>query len=936
MQQLRKLMMTLVALLALTTQTWAADLQVTQLTTEMISSWQDNNVNVTLGDLQALGFVEVDQNVVEAWTGAPTSGDAYLICGFTTGDLVKIARFNDGKFEAWADAAAKSIVYLSVSTAPHYIITSSGPAVTPTETANEWSLTMPGGNVLVNVAYKDRTATKVMFGATEITAQSNAVTGYMGFEAAFAEQIAATVQNIEPTFNQTPGDPTPVNDPTLTYISSNPSVIAFQTGTNDPTASGALADIKFLKAGTVTLTVQYTGTTDLGSSQVDLAVTVAQPATLTLASNDVSLGTVELVMPESGLLVKQVTQEMVANWDEDQTLLTADHLTGFQEMSPEKAQAWTGAPNGQSDGTVLYYGFDGDEAISAFFYGGSYTTDEKTNIHLANVFNQVKNPNSYVYYTAGYAPVTVIDNGNGTYNIIPGTQVTLNVTPAEGCELKEWTEGADVSDNEDGTWTLTVGATATTINLTATFDEKTYTVSLADNTEDADSWKGKVGDATTYGDLPIDGLKEGDAVTLKYNGRLKVKSVTAVSDAVPPVPEDGTILPYTDGSGKQRNAIVVTLGEKKYAIATENETSDASDTKDGMGYYTFDKACDLFAKGHKDGSYTTVNVWRLPTYNELDKLKDLTSSWQADPAGRTWTIGSNSLFLPASGYWWSSWQSVGSGGKYWSSTPSSVSGSANNLTFSNYNPQWAVDSKNYKCTVRLICQLQSEISGDDIGKVIGANGTVYASKAEAEEAGTTASGIIAYVGNKGSVEEGTKKYRGLAIALTDAGNGGYQWYEQKDEFDQVISCLNDLHNPSTDIPTSLSYMDGLASTNSLVSGCDLSHTHPAAIAARNYSVSRPSGASGWFLPSIGQWNMIVNGLTNTTIDFTNDANDALKGQAFSKKLTDAGGSALTSIYWSSTEYNDTKVWNYTGISGSVLDIDKVAKNTYRVRAVFAF
>ena len=61
----------------------------------------------------------------------------------------------------------------------------------------------------------------------------------------------------------------------------------------------------------------------------------------------------------------------------------------------------------------------------------------------------------------------------------------------------------------------------------------TYTVSLADNTEDADSWKGNVNDAQTDVNLPIKKLEGGEKVTLKYNGRLKVKSVTATTDAEP-------------------------------------------------------------------------------------------------------------------------------------------------------------------------------------------------------------------------------------------------------------------------------------------------------------------------------------------------------------------------------------------------------------------
>lgn len=59
----------------------------------------------------------------------------------------------------------------------------------------------------------------------------------------------------------------------------------------------------------------------------------------------------------------------------------------------------------------------------------------------------------------------------------------------------------------------------------------TYKVSMKDDVKDADKWTVKVDDGQTQA-LPIGGLK-GDGtekVTLQYNGRLKVKGVTATSD----------------------------------------------------------------------------------------------------------------------------------------------------------------------------------------------------------------------------------------------------------------------------------------------------------------------------------------------------------------------------------------------------------------------
>jgi hypothetical protein len=77
----------------------------------------------------------------------------------------------------------------------------------------------------------------------------------------------------------------------------------------------------------------------------------------------------------------------------------------------------------------------------------------------------------------------------------------------------------------------------------------TQKVSLAEGTEDADNWKVKAGDATEFGDLPVEGVPEGTTVTLKYNGTKRVKSVKAVvtGAAAPATP---TLLEFEPGGKK--------------------------------------------------------------------------------------------------------------------------------------------------------------------------------------------------------------------------------------------------------------------------------------------------------------------------------------------------------------------------------------------------
>ena len=62
-----------------------------------------------------------------------------------------------------------------------------------------------------------------------------------------------------------------------------------------------------------------------------------------------------------------------------------------------------------------------------------------------------------------------------------------------------------------------------------------YSVSLKSDTDDATSWQGKAGEGD-YQELPLTGLEAGTAVSVKYSGTKKVKSVKAKKAAPAPAP----------------------------------------------------------------------------------------------------------------------------------------------------------------------------------------------------------------------------------------------------------------------------------------------------------------------------------------------------------------------------------------------------------------
>ena len=227
-----------------------------------------------------------------------------------------------------------------------------------------------------------------------------------------------------------------------------------------------------------------------------------------------------------------------------------------------------------------------------------------------------------------------------------------------------------------------------------------------------------------------------------------------------------------------------------------------------------------------------------------------------------------------------------------------------------------------------------------VGSVVTTDGNVYATAAAATAADKTAVAIIAYVGSAGSVDDSNASYKGLAIAMDDA-NGGEKckWYTENNG-----NCVpEDAYSATAD-----TYKNGIECTNTLVNSngsvtaeCN-GHTHAAAIAARNNNnTAAPSGASNWFLPSMGQWNLIVQGLATkkngsaVTTNINNNKNNNYKDSNLNSVITDAGGTGFHSDnYWSCTGLLSWYVWNYGAHDGNTLGYPK--NQDHYVRSVVAF
>jgi hypothetical protein len=194
---------------------------------------------------------------------------------------------------------------------------------------------------------------------------------------------------------------------------------------------------------------------------------------------------------------------------------------------------------------------------------------------------------------------------------------------------------------------------------------------------------------------------------------------------------------------------------------------------------------------------------------------------------------------------------------------------------------------------------------DDLGSVIASDGNIYLKNA-ATPSGNTGVAMIAYVGNDAETSPTNTAFKnGLALALANANVS-----ETK-----ILWCSKDIE---TCLPTQYSTaetakgdMAGIANTDALVGHAE--HTHYAAKAAREYSVTRPADTSEWFLPSAGQWDKMANA---------------------------AGGYEKLGLppsedgYWSSTEFNASSAWYFDDDNGKWEDNSK--KDDNQVRACLAF
>ena len=227
-------------------------------------------------------------------------------------------------------------------------------------------------------------------------------------------------------------------------------------------------------------------------------------------------------------------------------------------------------------------------------------------------------------------------------NLIDVTETTYNFTGL----APETTYTVKVRTNcgDDGYSDWSNAVTFTTADAPAT-----YTVTLKEGTDDATSWQGKAGEGE-YQDLPLESVAAGTAVTVKYTGTKKVKSVKAVKKAAAAAPalnltspavgqiigDDGKNYNYTSLPGG------VTAVAKICYVSGSNGLALALEDEGQMIWSTAITTCAAHTPAFTGGT------WKLATKDEWTNMITAAGGYTDLQNGFSSVGGSN---LQSDGYW---------------------------------------------------------------------------------------------------------------------------------------------------------------------------------------------------------------------------------------------------------------------------------------------
>ena len=212
--------------------------------------------------------------------------------------------------------------------------------------------------------------------------------------------------------------------------------------------------------------------------------------TLTLATNDSTMGTLSVAgIGEEGGLQEPSAQLIVPeSWSSEVGVtITAADLPGFVASTEEAVKA---LPVPTEGSVFVIYNFKDNGGVEAVtFENGEYVRTTSTPVDRANASYYSNQGMIFLYTTAagqagqggesgeGEEPEGIVDNGDGTYTVDWGTELTFVAKAAEGYHVQSWSNGAEVNDLVEATQTITM---TEALDLSALFAENPI-ITLATN-----------------------------------------------------------------------------------------------------------------------------------------------------------------------------------------------------------------------------------------------------------------------------------------------------------------------------------------------------------------------------------------------------------------------------------------------------------------------
>ena len=151
----------------------------------------------------------------------------------------------------------------------------------------------------------------------------------------------------------------------------------------------------------------------------------------------------------------------------------------------------------------------------------------------------------------------------------------------------------------------------------------------------------------------------------------------------------------------------------------------------------------------------------------------------------------------------------------------------------------------------------SEDDALKVGNIIACDGKVYETRDEAITEGGGVAAVIVYLGGNKRVETG-RDWNGLAIATSNVVRARWNDSGYEDACPNLPSYAN--------INDAQRVCNGFQVTNILTNDCkEQGHKHPVVDALIIYRKvdSQNGDISSWFVPSLGQWNLAMQGLGGT-------------------------------------------------------------------------